>query len=625
MRVALLLAVVAGVAYSPSGIAETVAITLTGDFTLGNLDRLASGKTTDRQFVLTKHGEFDAIEMATTLSEKGLEIPASGVTADITLAFPAADLLRLRWSKGSHSETSDFRPMAEELVSGQPVTLESFGGRSSDGVMPYFNVAGAGGGVILAIGWTGDWRAVFDQLEPGKLLISAGLKSGSIRAPAGESLRLPSILLMAYRGDWIDGQNKFRRLMLKHFTPSNAAPMKLMPVAASVHGMIGFNDTTEDNLTKLAADIAATRLPLDTYWLDAGWNTGGFAAGQGNPDADAARFPNGLTTVGEAVHRAGFRFLAWFEPERAMRGTWLAKERPHWLLSPSGSPAELRYQENDGFHLLDLGNADARAWAVESVAKYIESAKLEFYRQDFNLYPSYFWHTNEVAGEKGLREVRYINGMYAYLDTLRARFPKLILDNCASGGRRLDFEMMKRTVPLWRSDSCWDSKDFPRNVQAMAYGLSLWFPLHGLGAASTDIVALRSGMGACASFAINFRDPAQVEALRAHLLRFLPVRELFTKDFYPLTPWSVDGKAWLGFQYHDPASGRGLVQAFCADTTGNADLVVQLRGVDSALRYRLSNWDGLDTTRLSGAEMKSGVPLHATRPNDAIVLEYAPE
>lgn len=625
MRVMLLLVFVVGVALSPLGVAESPTISLASDFTFHDVGSLNAETTNDRQIVLTNYGSFEAVEVATQLRAPELESLANGVSADFTLAFPAPAHLKLHWSKGSHSETSDFQPMRQAISPGMPITMESFGGRSSDGVMPYFNVEGEGGGVILAIGWTGDWRAVFDQFEAGKLRFSAGLKDASFRAPVGEALRLPSILMMAYRGDWIDGQNKFRRLMLKHYTPKNHAPMELMPVAASVHGMIGFNDTTEKNLTKLAADIAATRLPLDTYWLDAGWNTGGFAAGQGNPDADATRFPHGLTTVGEAVHRSGLRFLAWFEPERAMRGTWLSNERPQWLLSPSGTPNELRYQENDGFRLLDLGNPDARTWAVESVAKYIEGANLEIYRQDFNLHPSYFWHTGEPVDEKGLREVRYINGLYEYLDALRTRFPDLILDNCASGGRRLDFEMMKRTVPLWRSDSCWDSKDFPRNVQAMAYGLSLWFPLHGLGAASTDIVALRSGMGACASFAINFRDAAQVDALRAHLARYLPVRELFTKDFYPVTPWSVERKAWIGLQYHDPASGKGLVQVSCGDTMDNADVVVNLHGVDPEIRYCLSNWDQPDTFTLTGAEMISGVPLHATRPSDVIVLEYSRE
>ncbi len=177
---------------------------------------------------------------------------------------------------------------------------------------------------------------------------------------------------------------------------------------------------------------------------------------------------------------------------------------------------------------------------LDNISAHIRKADISVFRMDFNEYPAFFWHTDEPPDEVGLREVRYVNGLYAFLDELARRHPGLILDSCASGGRRLDFEMMRRSVVLWRSDSCWDDRSFPRNVQAMTHGLSHWLPLHGLGASTTDDVALRSGMGACGSFAVNFREPAAVAALRRHLDRYLKVRQLFAADFYPLTDWSDD-------------------------------------------------------------------------------------
>jgi len=208
-------------------------------------------------------------------------------------------------------------------------------------------------------------------------------------------------------------------------------------VQAGVHGIFPFNGTTEEKLVKLAHDIAALKLPLDCYHLDGGWNEGGFPKGQGNPQADPARFPNGLAPVGAAVRQTGMRFLAWFEPERAMRGTWLHREHPDWLLRPTGTPEGLRYQERDGFHLLDLGNPQARKWAIESISEEIRRSDLSFYRQDFNLYPAYFWHTDEKPDEVGLREIRHINGLYTFLDELARRHPGLILDNCAALHRPL--------------------------------------------------------------------------------------------------------------------------------------------------------------------------------------------
>ena len=523
-------------------------------------------------------------------------------SADFEVAFPANTPVRLHWSKGSHSEPGDFGPKTNPLVLGEVFSLESFGGRSSDGVMPYFNLAGESGGLIVAIGWTGDWKASFELQANGKVRVIEGLKRTRFRLAPGEEVRLPSILAMNYSGDWIDGQNQFRRLMLAHFTPKNHPPMTLMPVQAGVHGIFRFNETSEEKLVKLAADVTALKLPLDCYHLDAGWNEGGFPKGQGNPQADPVRFPNGLAPVGAAVRKTGMRFLAWFEPERAMRGTWLEREHADWLLKPTGTPDRLRYQERDGFLLLDLGNPKARQWAIESISEEITRSGLGFYRQDFNLYPSYFWHTDEKPDEVGLREIRHINGLYAFLDELARRHPGLILDNCAAGGRRLDFEMMRRCVVLWRSDNTWGHETFPQNVQAMTHGLSHWLPLHGLGAAATDDLALRSGMGACGGFSINYRNPKAVAALRKHLESYLKIRPIYTGDYYPLTPHTLDKTSWIAWQFHRTDLNEGVVQAFRRPGAASETLTVKLRGLVPQHRYEIENIDG-------GKEVRTGEEL----------------
>lgn len=540
-------------------------------------------------------------------------------SADFEVAFPANAAVSLHWSKGSHSEPGDFEPKTNPLVVGETFSLESFGGRSSDGVMPYFNLAGESGGLIVAIGWTGDWKASFEVQDNGRVRVTAGLKRTRFRLAPGEEVGLPSLLVMNYAGDWIDGQNQFRRLMLERFTPQNHPPMTLMPVQAAVHGIFPFNETSEEKLVQLAADVAELKLPLDCYHLDAGWNEGGFPRGQGNPQADQFRFPNGLAPVGAAVRKTGMRFLAWFEPERAMRGTWMEREHPDWLLKPTDTPEGLRYQERDGFLLLDLGHPEARQWAIESVSEEITRSGLDFYRQDFNLYPAYFWHTDEKPDEIGLREIRHINGLYDFLDELARRHPGLIPDNCAAGGRRLDFEMMRRCIVLWRSDNTWGHETFPQNVQAMTHGLSHWLPLHGLGAAATDDLALRSGMGACGGFSINYRNPKAVAALRKHLDSYLKVRPLYTGDFYPLTPHSLEKADWIAWQFHRPDLGKSVVQAFRRPEAATDTLTVKLRGLNPQQRYEIENLDGGKVVR-TGEELMRGHSITLPEKPAAVVL-----
>ncbi|MFO0978406.1 MAG: glycoside hydrolase family 36 protein [Planctomycetaceae bacterium] len=549
-------------------------------------------------------------------------------SADFVLHFPKSSEIVLHWSKGSHGQADDFHPLVNDFAVHPQKTIESFGGRSSDGAMPYFNVAGDAGGLIIAIGWTGDWRISFERQEQGSVRIVAGLKEATFRLPAEETVRLPSILVMPYQGSWAAGQNKFRRLMRQELTPANHEPLQLMPVAASVHGMLAFNDTSADNLQALAHHISAQKLPVDTFWLDAGWNEGGFPAFQGNPDPDPKRFPQGLGPLGRLVDSEGLRFLLWFEPERVMRGTRLHREHPEWLLRPVGTPEALRYQENDGFHLLNLAIPAARQWMIDTVSRRITEWHVSIYRQDFNLYPAWFWASQNSPDEVGLSEVQYITGLYEVLDELQRRHPRLIIDSCAAGGRRMDFEMMRRSVVLWRSDSCWGDPKYPRNVQNMTAGLSLWIPLHGLGAAASDTIAIRSGMGACSSFAVNYRDPAAVESLRRHLDDYLPARRLFAEDYHLLLEPTEAQDEWVAFQFHDPRSEHGIVQAFKGPTAQPSTIPLKIKAVQPDRRYVVTNWDQPQTPQvLTGRQLLDGrlQPSCGPATGIAIVWTYRPE
>lgn len=161
----------------------------------------------------------------------------------------------------------------------------------------------------------------------------------------------------------------------------------------------------------------------------------------------------------------------------------------------------------------------------------------------------------------------------------------------------------------------------------MTHGLSHWLPLHGLGATGTDPISLRSGMGACGSFPINFRDTKAVTALRAHLDQYLKVRPLFAADYYPLTTWSLEPKHWLAFQFHDPAKGAGIIQAFCGCTVTTRVHTLKPRGLDPTRTYRVTDWDKpSQAIKRTGADiLLQGIEVTASEDNQALIFEYQVE
>ncbi|MCX5771598.1 MAG: alpha-galactosidase [Candidatus Hydrogenedentes bacterium] len=530
------------------------------------------------------------------------------------------------YAEGSHEKITDFQPMRKPLEEGVPEVFTPYGGRPSDGFLPFFNVAAPGRGLVVAIGWTGQWKAAFTRGE-GRVRVQAGMDLARFKLLPHERVRMPSVLLLPWKGDdRMVGQNRFRRLLLDHFVPRyNGEPVGSM-TAASPHAVVPFEKTTESNMIEAIRNIAAHKLPVDYFWIDAGWFTspgGNWARGVGNFAPDPARFPRGLGPVADAAHAAGMKFLLWFEPERVMPGTFLYEQHPEWLLKPPDNmPEAVRYQFTDQFNLLDLSRPEASAWLKQTVSNTIEEIGIDAYRNDFNMYPLFYWRQDEPADRQGIREIRYVEALYEYFDALRERRPQLLLDTCASGGRRIDLEMIKRALVLTRSDYLWD----PTGQQCHTYGLAQWLPITGIGAADIDRYKCRSGYGTHFAFAIDYfsQDESVWESARATLEECKALGETFRHDFYPLTPYSTSNDTWMAWQFHDAEEQRGLVQAFRRQECETTEIRCSLHGLDEKSAYEVTNLDTHETAPFSGNHLlNDGLTITLSEKPAAAIFTYA--
>ena len=96
-------------------------------------------------------------------------------------------------------------------------------------------------------------------------------------------------------------------------------------------------------------------------------------------------------------------------------------------------------------------------------------------RIDFNINPGSYWAQADGANRTGITENRYIQGLYALWDALLAAHPGLIIDDCSSGGRRIDVETLSRSFPLWRSDK--PGGGDPAYLQSTSVGITQFAPV----------------------------------------------------------------------------------------------------------------------------------------------------
>jgi len=537
---------------------------------------------------------------------------------------------RVHHSRGSDGKVNDFELLCESVSRDSPLTLHSHGvktcmkgpsGSPSVEYMPFYNVDAGGSGIIAAFGWSGPWVGQFVCEDARALQMHIAMDRVRLSLRPGEEIRGSRNLVLFWQGDRIDAHNEWRRLLLEHYSPRPGGK----PFAGLLSSAVWGSWMDCDEHVAEARWWVDNDLPLECYWVDAGWG-GDIKRSWVNQQSD--RVPNhqlfsgGMRPLSDAVHDLGLQFLLWFVPESLDPEVEIGRDHPEWLGEPFSDPA---YGENV-FYWLDHGDPEVNEFMVDYFSRVAREHGVDVFRQDGTL-P---WPAEPDPRREGINQIRAVGGLYEFWDGLLRSDPGLLIDNCATGGRRLDLEAVRRSVILWRSD-CQASMRFdPITSQTFTYGLSHWIPLHGAVAPLSQMgaYALRSAyapamMAGWPGRPEEHKQRLDVDGLRRLLQEYLSIRECFFGDFYPLTPYSLEQNQWMAWQFDRPDTGLGIVQAFRRPECVDASVTCTLRGLDAEARYTVTNADDDEAWQATGRElMDQGVEVTLPQRPGAALLVY---
>ncbi len=519
----------------------------------------------------------------------------------------------LHHAVGSPCQPNDYQPLASPLAPGSTTRIGAAGGRPTNSDLSYFSLeAPVREGLIIVVGWPGQWSSEWVRDGDIGLRVRAGQELTHLRLHPGEEIRTPLTVLQFWSGDWLRAQNVWRRWMLAHNVPRPGGKLPEPELFGCTSHLFGeMVEANEQNQVECLDRYLEEGLPIRHWWMDAGWYPceGGGWPKTGTWEVDKTRFPRGLRAISDHAHERGVKTIVWFEPERVHPGTWLYEEHPEWLLGADG-----------GQKLLNLGNPEAREWLTDHVDRLMDEQGIDLYRQDFNMDPLPYWRANDAEERQGITEIRHVEGYLAYWDELLRRHPDMFIDSCASGGRRNDLETMRRAIPLWRTDWRCD----PVGTQCCTYGISLWIPFSGTGAADADAYTFRSNMVPFTNCLFDVRNPQLDYALLRRLAgQWARIAPCYSGDFWPLTPYSTDNGAWMAWQFDRPDLGQGAVQVFRRAESVYESARLRLRGLDPDARYR---WRDLDASRgksVLGRElMDPGLLVGVDEQPGALLIAY---
>lgn len=290
------------------------------------------------------------------------------------------------------------------------------------------------------VAWSGDHRLTAVRTPTGQQLIQAGeqLAAGEIILAAGESYSSPRVI-----GTWGDGLDASAWRFHAELRARPQHPSSPRPVTVNTWEAVYF-DHDLDRLTTLAdraAEVGAERFVLDDGWFRGRRDD---TSGLGDWYVDDGVWPDGLGPLVSHVTGLGMQFGLWVEPEMANPDSDLARQHPEWILHPSPRwPIEGRQQQ-----VLDLGLEAVRDYLVSRLDALLTEYDISYLKWDHNrdLIEAAVASTGRSAVHSTTQ------GLYAVLDELRRRHPAVEIETCASGGARVDLEILQRTQRVWVSD-----------------------------------------------------------------------------------------------------------------------------------------------------------------------------
>ncbi len=237
-------------------------------------------------------------------------------------------------------------------------------------------------------------------------------------------------------------------------------------------------DINEQGMDRMMQDIASMGgelFVMDDGWFGVKYPRKNDSSSLGDWMVDTQKLPNGINGLLESAKKHGVKFGIWIEPEMTNTISEFYEKHPDYVIK---APNRDVVKGRGGTQLvLDMANPKVQDVVFHIVdtlmTKYPE---IDYIKWDANAPVMSHGSQYQTADNQSHLYIGYHEGLKKTLERIRAKYPDVTIQLCASGGARVNWGLLPWFDEFWTSDNT----DALQRIY-MQWGTSAFFPAIAMG------------------------------------------------------------------------------------------------------------------------------------------------
>ena len=465
------------------------------------------------------------------------------------------------------------------------------------------NVIGA------ALCYTGNYKLRIDTDDSEYHQFYAGIneENSAYTLEKEETFRTPELALTYSKEGLSRASRNFHRWARLH---KLAHGNQLRKILLNSWEGVYFN-INQKGMDQMMADIAS--MGGELFVMDDGWFGDKYKRNSDNSSlgdwvTDTTKLPKGIGGLLADARKNGVKFGIWIEPEMANTTSELYEKHPEWILkAPQRDPVLGRGGTQV---VLDLGNPEVQDFVFGVVDNLMtEYPEIDYIKWDANMgimnHGSNFLNKDKQSH----MYIEYHRGLEKICQRIRAKYPDLTIQACASGGGRANYGYLPYFDEFWVSDNT----DALQRIY-MQWGTSYFFPAIAMAShisaapnhQTFRTIPLKYRIDVAMSGRLgmeiqpkNMTDEEK-ELCRKAIADYKTIRPIVQfGDIYRLiSPYDRLGVASL--MYTSPEKDKAAFYWWKTETFVNQHIPrVKMAGLNPEKRYRIHELNRIDNTPLA--------------------------